>query len=251
MSVIQSEIAQSCGLSHKGLVRQINEDSFLDLPQKGLWVVADGMGGHEAGDVASQMIVASLSRASLTGPLAERLNEIEDVLDQVNRNLLDRGADIKAQNPQVKKQLVMGSTIVLLVAEDNRLGVVMWAGDSRVYRLRQGQLTQISSDHSQVATYLRQGLITPEEAAYHPERHMITRAVGSHADLYLEAELCEFVTGERYLLCSDGLTRHLTDPDIAKLLGQGTPEEVCKQLIDLTLERGAKDNVTALVVEIL
>lgn len=251
MSVIQSEIALSCGLSHKGLVRQINEDSFLDLPQKGLWVVADGMGGHEAGDVASQMIVESLNHASLTGPLAERLNEIEDVLDQVNRRLLERGADIKAQNPQVKKQLVMGSTIVLLAAEDNRLGVVMWAGDSRVYRLRQGQLHQVSSDHSQVATYIRQGLITQEEAAYHPERHMITRAVGSHEDLYLEAELCEFVTGERYLLCSDGLTRHLEDKDIASLLGQGTPEQACKQLIDLTLERGAKDNVTALVVEIL
>lgn len=251
MSVIQSEIARSCGLSHKGLVRQINEDSYLDLPQKGLWVVADGMGGHEAGDVASQMIVEHLGRASLAGPLAERLNEIEDVLDQVNRNLLDRGADIKAQNPQVKKQLVMGSTIALLAAEDNRLGVVMWAGDSRVYRLRQGQLHQVSSDHSQVATYLRQGLITPEEAAYHPERHMITRAVGSHADLFLEAELCEFAPGERYLLCSDGLTRHLDDNDIARLLGEGTPEQACKQLIDLTLERGARDNVTALVVEIL
>lgn len=247
------EIAISCGMSHKGHVRQVNEDSYLDLPQKGLWVVADGMGGHEAGDVASQLIVNSLRQAPLNGSLSDRLNEIEDVLDRVNRSLLERGqGKVKGQGePSGARPPVIGSTIALLAAEDRHVGVVMWAGDSRVYRLRRGgALEQVSSDHSQIATYLKQGLITPEEAKTHPERHIITRAVGSQDDLFLEADLCELASGERFLLCSDGLTRHLSDAEIAQLLGEGTPQEACQKLIDLTLSRGAKDNVTTLVVEI-
>ncbi|MFO6419780.1 PP2C family protein-serine/threonine phosphatase [Hylemonella sp. W303a] len=247
------EIAISCGMSHKGHVRQVNEDSYLDLPQKGLWVVADGMGGHEAGDVASQLIVNSLRQAPLNGSLSDRLNEIEDVLDRVNRSLLERGqGKAQAQSESAgARPPVIGSTIALLAAEDRHVGVVMWAGDSRVYRLRKGcSLEQVSSDHSQIATYLKQGLITPEEAKTHPERHIITRAVGSQEDLFLEADLCELASGERFLLCSDGLTRHLNDDEIAQLLAEGTPQEACQKLIDLTLSRGAKDNVTTLVVEI-
>ncbi len=245
------ELAVSCGMSHKGRVRQVNEDSYLDLPQKGLWVVADGMGGHEAGDVASQLIVESLRQAPLSAGLAERLNEIEDVLDQVNHDLLERGQARNSRDVTGGKQHVIGSTIALLAADEARVGVVMWAGDSRVYRLRRGgNLEQISSDHSQIATYLKQGLITPEEAKTHPERHIITRAVGSQDALFLEADLCELSSGERFLLCSDGLTRHLEDAEIAELLAAGTPEEACQKLIDTTLSRGAKDNVTTLVVEI-
>jgi serine/threonine protein phosphatase PrpC len=248
-----AELAISCGMSHKGHVRQVNEDSYLDLPQKGLWVVADGMGGHEAGDVASQLIVESLRQAPLNGCLSDRLNEIEDVLDRVNRSLLERGR-AQAQGDASTgdgRPPVIGSTIALLALEDKHVGVVMWAGDSRVYRLRRGGvLEQVSSDHSQIATYLKQGLITPEEAKTHPERHIITRAVGSQEDLFLEADLCELAGGERFLLCSDGLTRHLSDAEIGQLLGEGTPQQACQKLIDLTLSRGAKDNVTTLVVEI-
>jgi serine/threonine protein phosphatase PrpC len=248
------EIAFSYGMSHKGHVRQVNEDSYLDLPQRGLWVVADGMGGHEAGDVASQMIVENLRQAPLNGSLSERLNEIEDILDRVNRSLLERGQTMaRGADGQSTggRPPVIGSTIALLVAEDRHFGVVMWAGDSRVYRLRRGGvLEQVSSDHSQIATYLKQGLITPEEAKTHPERHIITRAVGSQSELFLEADLCELSSGERFLLCSDGLTRHLSDAEIATLLADGTPQEACQKLIDMTLSRGAKDNVTTLVVEI-
>lgn len=253
--VAEPEIAISCGMSHKGHVRQVNEDSYLDLPQKGLWVVADGMGGHEAGDVASQLIVESLRQAPLNGSLSDRLNEIEDILERVNHKLLERGqVQAKSQEGQSSaggRPPVIGSTIALLAAEDRHVGVVMWAGDSRVYRLRRGGvLEQVSSDHSQIATYLKQGLITPEEAKTHPERHIITRAVGSQDDLFLEADLCELASGERFLLCSDGLTRHLSDAEIGRLLGEGSPQEACQKLIDLTLSRGAKDNVTTLVVEI-
>ncbi|SFX70755.1 PP2C family protein-serine/threonine phosphatase [Marinospirillum alkaliphilum] len=240
----KTAIAKSAGLTHRGHVRQVNEDAFLDRGDHGLWVVADGMGGHDAGDVASRMIVETLRCVQLSGPLAERLNQIEDMLDQVNENLLERSSTTNGQKH------IIGSTIALLAATDRRMGVVMWAGDSRIYRLRQGNLVQLSADHSQVETYIRQGLITREEARRHPERHIITRAVGSQEELYLEADLCEFSHGDRYLLCSDGLTRHVEDDEIRELLAQGTPEEACNKLLDLTLDRGARDNVTAVVVEI-
>lgn len=238
-------ITISAGLTDRGHVRQVNEDAFLEVPEKGLWLVADGMGGHDAGDVASRMIVETLRSTTISGPLAERLNQIEDALDQINDNLLQR-----SHSDDGKKHII-GSTLAMLVIENNRMGVLLWAGDSRIYRLRNGNLIQMSSDHSQVETYIRQGLITREEAKKHPERHIITRAVGSQDELYMEADLCELSSGDRYLLCSDGLTRHVDDHEIADYLKQGTPEEVCKKLVDLTLDRGARDNVTVVVVEII
>lgn len=239
-----ARIAHSAGLTHRGHVRQVNEDAFLDRGEDGLWVVADGMGGHDAGDVASRMIVETLRNIPLETSLPNRLNQIEDLLEQVNQNLLERGTNAAGHNH------IIGSTLALLVAGDQRAGVILWAGDSRIYRLRNGTLTQLSVDHSQVETYIRQGIISREEARHHPERHIITRAVGSQEDLYLEADFYEFSQGDRFLLCSDGLTRHVEDHEIERLLGQGTPETVCQQLIGLTLDRGARDNVTTIVVEI-
>ncbi|MBE0506141.1 MAG: serine/threonine-protein phosphatase [Marinospirillum sp.] len=238
-------IAISAGLTDRGHVRQVNEDAFLEVPEKGLWLVADGMGGHDAGDVASSMIVETLRGTPVNGSLSDRLDQIEDALDQINNRLLER-----SQSDDGKKHII-GSTLAMLVIENNRMGVLLWAGDSRIYRLRNGNLVQMSSDHSQVETYIRQGLITREEAKKHPERHIITRAVGSQEELYMEADLCELSSGDRYLLCSDGLTRHLDDPEIADYLKQGSPEEICKKLVDLTLDRGARDNVTVVVVEII
>lgn len=240
----QLEIAQSCGLTDRGLVRQVNEDAFLDLPDQGLWVVADGMGGHDAGDVASRMIVETLRSTPLEGPLAKRMDRLEDAVEQVNELLLNRGTDAEG------RRNIIGSTIAILIAESAHLGAILWAGDSRIYRLRGGALMQLSSDHSQVESYVRQGIITREQARSHPERNVITRAVGSQDDLYLEADVCEFKSGDRYLLCSDGLTRHLEDDEISRLLAGEPPKAVCRKLIDLTLERGAKDNVTVVVVEI-
>lgn len=237
-------LAVSSGKTHRGHVRPVNEDAFLDRCADGLWVVADGMGGHDAGDVASRMIVESLRTTPMVGSLAERMDRIEDALDQVNEHLLQRS--VKDDG----KKHIIGSTLALFIIENAQMGALLWAGDSRVYRLRHGQFTQLTADHSQVETYIRQGIISREEARSHPDRHIITRAVGSHEDLFLEADLCELSQKDRYLLCSDGLTRHLEDSEIADLLSKGTAEEACQQLIDLTLERGAKDNVTAVVIDI-
>lgn len=240
----QPAFARSCGQTDRGLVREVNEDAFLDLPKQGLWVVADGMGGHDAGDVASRMIVETLRTTTLEGSLAKRMDRIEDAVEQVNQHLLNRA------NSGAGQRHIIGSTIAILIAESSTLGAILWAGDSRIYRWRDNSLTQLSSDHSQVESYVRQGIITREQARSHPERNIITRAVGSQDEIFLEADVCEFKTGDRYLLCSDGLNRHLEDDEIGDLLAHEAPKSVCKALVDLTLERGAKDNVTVVVVEI-
>ncbi|PTY38346.1 hypothetical protein BGP77_16695 [Saccharospirillum sp. MSK14-1] len=239
-----TEFARSCGLTDRGRVREVNEDAFLDLPQQGLWVVADGMGGHDAGDVASRMIVETLRSTPMEGPLAKRLDRLEDAVEQVNEHLLTRA------NQNDGRRHIIGSTIAILIAESAHMGAILWAGDSRIYRWREGSLTQLSTDHSQVEAYVRQGIITREQARSHPERNIITRAVGSQDELFLEADVCEFKPGDRYLLCSDGLNRHLEDDEIGQMLANEAPKSVCRSLVDLTLERGAKDNVTVVVVEI-
>lgn len=232
----------STGISDTGKVRKHNEDSMLDRPEIGLWVVADGMGGHAAGDVASQMIVSSLKKVHEGIELNRYINDIEDRLLDVNKRLLEKAKESG-------KRTTIGSTVVALVAYNNYC-VFIWAGDSRLYRLRNNELRQMTIDHSQVELYVEKGLITREEAAVHPHGNMITRAVGASDDLFLDMDIQEMQRNDRYLLCSDGLTKHVTDFEIEDILAEGTHEEACKTLIDLTLERGAGDNVTAIVVDI-
>jgi serine/threonine protein phosphatase PrpC len=128
--------------------------------------------------------------------------------------------------------------------------IYIWAGDSRLYRLRDNSLQQITIDHSQVEQYVEQGLITREEALVHPHGNMITRAVGATEELFLDMDIQEIKKGDRFMLCSDGLTKHITDPEIEKFLRHGNAEECCTKLIETTLSRGAGDNVTSIVVDI-
>ena len=232
----------SYGQSDKGKVRKHNEDSMLVRPEAGLWVVADGMGGHSAGDVASQMIVSSLKDVKYAGKLNKYINEIEDHLFEVNRRLVE-----KAQ--KTDQRTTIGSTVVAMLAH-GKYCVYIWAGDSRLYRIRNGQLRQMSTDHSQVELYVEKGLITREEALMHPHGNMITRAVGASNELFLDMDIQELAHKDRYLLCSDGLTKHIKDMEIQDILNKGTTQETCKKLINLTLERGAVDNVTAVIIDI-
>lgn len=232
----------SHGVSNVGKVRKLNEDSMLERPEVGMWVVADGMGGHAAGDVASQMIVNSLKKIHEGLSLERYIDDIEDKLIEVNSKLLEKAKESR-------KRTTIGSTVVILVTYDNYC-VYMWAGDSRLYRLRDGELRQMTTDHSQVEQYVKHGLITREEAAVHPHGNMITRAVGATPELYIDMDIQELQKGDRYLLCSDGLTKHLNDIEFQQMLKSGTVEETCQKLIDLTLERGAGDNVTAILVDI-
>ncbi|MCG8379501.1 MAG: protein phosphatase 2C domain-containing protein [Proteobacteria bacterium] len=232
----------SHGITNVGKVRKHNEDSMLERPEVGLWVVADGMGGHAAGDVASQMIVNSLKKVHEGLSLERFIDDIEDKLIAVNKKLIDKANESS-------KRTTIGSTVVIMVTYD-KYCVYLWAGDSRLYRTRNGELRQMTTDHSQVEQYVEQGLISREEAAVHPHGNMITRAVGATQNFFLDMDIQEIQKGDRYLLCSDGLTKHIVDFEFQEMLPNGSAEKVCKELIDLTLSRGAGDNVTAIVIDI-
>ncbi len=232
----------SFGITDVGKVRKHNEDSLLDRPEIGLWVVADGMGGHEGGDVASQMIVNSLGKIHEGIKLERCIDDIEDRLLKVNERLI-------AKASESGKKVTIGSTVVGLLAY-NDLCTFFWAGDSRLYRLRNASLRQLTTDHSQVEVYIEQGLINRQEAATHPHGNMITRAVGAADDLYIDFDIQKMESGDRYMLCSDGLTKHLEDTEFEEMLSEGSAEESCKALTELTLERGAGDNVTTIVIDI-
>jgi serine/threonine protein phosphatase Stp1 len=232
----------SFGITDVGKVRKHNEDSLLDKPEIGLWVVADGMGGHAAGDVASQMIVSSLGKIHEGVTLDRYINDIEDRLLKVNERLI-------AKASESEKNITIGSTVVGMLAY-GKFCTFFWAGDSRLYRLRKGSLRQLTTDHSQVEIYIEQGLISRQEAATHPHGNMITRAVGAAEDLFIDFDIQEMQSGDRYMLCSDGLTKHLEDSEFEEMLSEGSVEESCKELTALTLERGAGDNVTTIVIDV-
>ncbi len=232
----------SHGITNVGKVRKYNEDSMLERSEVGMWVVADGMGGHHGGDVASQLIVSTLNKVHEGLSLERYVDDIEDGLIQVNRKLITKAKESK-------KRTTIGSTVAVLVAYQH-YSIFIWAGDSRIYRLRNNELRQMTTDHSQVEQYIAKGIITREEAATHPHGNMITRAVGATPELFLDMDIQEMEKGDRFLLCSDGLTKHLNDIEFQTMLQKGTIEETCKELIDLTLSRGAGDNVTAILVDI-
>lgn len=236
-------IWRSAGTTHPGKVRPVNEDSFIQRPDIGLWCVADGMGGHQAGDVASAMIVEALGAIDSEQSLAARLDAIDDAMESVNHALVVQG--------EHSGKGLMGSTVAILALDPHGLGAVLWAGDSRVYRYRNDCLEQLSTDHSQVEEYVEQGLIDREEAATHPESNVITRALGSREGEVLDADLCDVAMGDRFLLCSDGLVRHLPDQDIAKFLERGDANTACSRLLDCTLDRGSIDNTTIIVIDIM
>ena len=232
----------SYGKTDVGKARKLNEDSMLVRPDVGMWAVADGMGGHEAGDVASQMVVSTLNEIQLGSSLEKYINDIEDALVNVNKKLIEIAH-------QGEKPTTCGSTVVVMLAYE-KYCAFLWAGDSRLYRIRDNKIIQLTTDHSQVQLYVEQGLISKEEAESHPHANMITRAVGATEDFVLDVDMQEMEKGDRYLLCSDGLTKHIPDLDFEKMLAKGDVENKCSELIDLTLARGAKDNVTAVLVDI-
>lgn len=230
----------SASLSHVGRVRKLNEDSVLDRPDLGLWVVADGMGGHSAGDLASQMIVNALTRLKPQRQLSMLVDFVEHSILAVNNRLVELA---KAQDQTI------GSTVVTMLACESHCAY-LWAGDSRLYRLRRGELVQLTTDHSQIERYIEQGLLERADANGHPAGNLVTRAVGATEELFLDIDMGELARGDCYLLCSDGLDKHLSYEEIAARLGSVDPQTDARRLIELTLARGAVDNVSACVVHI-
>jgi len=230
---------QSAASSHAGKRRQNNEDSVLARPDIGLWAVADGMGGHDAGDFASQAITDGLARVCASGGLTELVDEVDDLLAQINSRLRDHAE-------RCCEGRVVGSTVVTLVSNGD-VGVALWAGDSRLYRLRDGRLFQITRDHNPMAELLDDGLIG-EHTARRRDSNIVARAVGGQSHLFLDVVVFDVRPGDTYLLCSDGLYRELSDDEIAGFLAAPSVEDCAGCLINASLARGARDNVSTIVV---
>lgn len=233
---------KSAAYSHVGMVRQVNEDACLDAPESGLWVVADGMGGHAAGDYVSSLIVDTLRRIPPAASLPVYVGALCTGLLQVNEAVL--------QESERRGLGMMGSTVVLLAARGDQ-AVCLWVGDSRLYRLRGGRLEMLSHDHSYVQELVDNGLINEEEAKVHPRANVVTRALGVHEQLELASLSVQVQPGDSFLLCSDGLNKTAEDGELADVISHPDPYAVVRSLVHLGLTRGAPDNITALAVRAL
>jgi serine/threonine protein phosphatase PrpC len=232
----------SRALTHVGLVRRRNEDACLDRPDLGLWAVADGMGGHEAGDLASTRIVAALGEIEPPADLGAFADICASRLTAVD-------AELRARAAMLGPAAVIASTVVALLADGIEF-VCLWAGDSRIYRWRDSELRQLTTDHSRVQELVDSGLLRAEAAANHPEAHIVTRAIGG-GRLEFGAVRDTLRPGDRFLLCSDGLTNMLTDAEIAREIAEpAAVDAAAEQLLDLVLARGAVDNVTIVIVAV-
>jgi len=229
------------GATDVGTVRPLNEDAFIAQPDIGLWTVADGMGGHDGGSVASQMIVDHLSQLTADEHVETMVTNIENTLLTVNQQLLEY-----SQNRLNGR--IIGSTVVSLLIKGN-IGVCLWAGDSRVYRLRHDKLTVMTTDHSHVAELVKQGLISEEEAETHPEANVITRAVGTSQRLDIDLEVFNVQVGDQYLLCSDGLYNAVPECDIVNAMAGDNLSASVEKLIETALNNKASDNISVVLVK--
>ena len=231
---------------HFGLRRKLNEDAVLNCPDRNIWAVADGMGGHEAGEVASAKIVEALSNitayGSLTDSLEHRVETVVALLKGVNLALMDLG---NANG----EQRTIGSTIVGLIVDEDRFAC-FWAGDSRAYLLRGDEISQLSHDHSLVQELVGAGMLEADKAEGHPNANIVTRAVGAKAQLQVDIVIGGLNCGDLFLLASDGLTRVVKDGELLLELSANPPAPAADRLIELTLERGAPDNVSLVVLQV-
>lgn len=246
------------GLTHVGRQRQHNEDSFLVADDAHLYLVADGMGGHAAGEIASRIAVDSISEFILhtkeddgTWPHA-----YDEHLKRSTNRLM---AALKMANSRVLEAMKkdarlrgMGTTVVACLADEDTMSVAH-VGDSRAYLIRDGVLSRLTNDHSWVFEQVQAGMLTPEEAEKHPLRNVITRALGGALQVTPDASETVSQPGDVYLLCSDGLTGMVPEEEILRAVKDNADdlEKACRVLIDTANERGGLDNVTAILVKTL
>ena len=232
---------RSAARTHVGTVRRRNEDAVLERPEIGLWAVADGAGGHERGDYASSLIITALREVNAALSGFELIEEVKRRLGDVNHELRVRAA---AMGPNA----LIGSTVAVLLVADGH-SRCLWAGDSRLYRMRGTELRQLSHDQSHVQDLVDRGEIAPERAAAHPLSNIVTNLVGGFDQLLLEERRDRLEPGDILLLCSDGLNGALGDTEVAGILTAWPVASAADRLIDRALAHGARDNVSVVVVE--
>ena len=223
-----------------GLKRKINEDAMMVRTERGLWAVADGMGGHDAGEIASGKIAEALASLPIVYSLQETVDNALAALRRVNYELiaLARGGG---------QPRTIGSTVVGLAISGDEFRC-FWAGDSRAYRIRAGRITQLSRDHSLVHDLVLAGMLSEAEARVHPNANVVTRAVGVSEELQVDVVSGDVREGDIFLLASDGLTRVVEDDEIAEELVLKRLADAADRLIELVMERGAPDNVSLIIV---
>ena len=241
------------GLTDTGLARQHNEDCFAIDEERKLYVVADGMGGHSHGEVASKLSVDSICEfVTRNGDATPSPHPWDDAL-RPHSNLL-RGAILSAQRRVLRaiegdlSLSGMGTTVVGLMVQDD-VGAVAHVGDSRIYRARKGTFELLTQDHTWVNEQVMAGYLSDEQARTHPLRNVVTRALGGEAEVDIDLQEVTLENGDVFLLCSDGLTGMLRDEEILSVL-QGEPDlnVACQTLIDAANARGGSDNITAVIV---
>jgi serine/threonine protein phosphatase PrpC len=244
------------GLTDIGRRRTSNEDAFLLDNEMGLYVVADGMGGHAAGEVASREAVdtvmgmvrrgfSHVDKFCADGASVDNMRAVQRLLESAVQAATYMVFAIAENDPDQKG---MGTTVSALLLMDTH-AVTAQVGDSRIYLARDGGVYQLTEDHTLVAWQVKQGIISEAEAALSPHKNVITRAVGSRDYVQVDTQCFETGPGDRFLVCSDGLHGYLQDEEIGPLLGLG-PELATARLIDLANARGGRDNITAIVVEL-
>ncbi len=224
-----------------GAVRELNEDAYLERPDLGLWLVADGMGGHFAGDVASQMVVSAMDGLEPPRSLSAFVESVERRLVETNTRLREYA--------EREETHTIGSTVVALLIHGEH-AVCLWAGDSRMYRYRDAKLEQISQDHALVEELVERGVLTPEQAIDHPHGNLVTRAVGAGSQLFLDVEIIALRAGDLFVLCSDGLEKEIAETEISPMVEKSGAGPLSRLLLERALAFGARDNVTVMTVAI-
>lgn len=235
---------RSWAATHPGARRAHNEDRFVDRPDLGLWAVADGAGGHEAGEVAAVMIAEALGAIPSSLSASALLAEVRQRIAETHRAL-------RLEATRRGPRAVIAATVVVVLARDENFAC-LWAGDARAYLLHAGTLSQISRDHSLVQELVDAGTITAAQAEGHPRANIVTRAVGADVEeIDLDKAIGKLAAGDRLLLCSDGVSKCLDEGELAALLGAPAGVPPTELLLTAALAHEATDNITAVAVEVL
>ena len=239
------------GLTDVGRRREKNEDAFVVDPALGLYAVADGMGGHAAGEIASTLAVTTLEESVRGGGWRPDSASEGDAARALEAAILDANRRICDSIQRHDEHRGMGTTLVALLALPGK-AVLAHVGDSRAYLVRRGSLSRLTSDHSWVNEQVKLGLLTDDDAQRHPMRNIVTRALGSRPDVAMDLVVESLVPGDVFVLCSDGLNTMLSDAEIRALVEKhrGQPDAACRALVSAANARGGEDNVTVVVIEV-
>ncbi|MBT3220228.1 MAG: Stp1/IreP family PP2C-type Ser/Thr phosphatase [Proteobacteria bacterium] len=242
---------RSCGMTDVGLKRGHNEDNYLINEELNLFVVADGMGGHAGGEYASAIAVNTVEEIvtsiELLGDEVEQGEDrVEATREKMCQSIRLAGRRIFEKARQQPEYHGMGTTAVVLLIDGGN-AFVAHVGDSRLYMMRDGKIDQVTEDHSLIAEKVRHGLITPEEAKNHRMRNVITRSLGYQEDVEVDLQVLAVRRNDRFLICSDGLSGHVSQEEMGELIERHSPQEAARRLIELACERGGEDNITAVI----